>query len=396
MPQQNMKNLDNIIEIAYLPGMRNLINTTTSPFLTKIKKPMIPSSKFEFASPVGISGGFGFGSEGQATPISGHQEYTKFTATAKDMYTNIEISEKAVALAKGTTDSMFNALKTEIEAATIASKWNVGRTLFGNGTGKLATIKAANSGAVIKVDDYSRLKEGLTVDVLNASGVKQGTARVKAISREKGSDGYYDVTLSSTVTAASGYILTVQNSYNREITGLGAVFDNSVTSLYGLSKAGNPILKPTVLNCNGQISDTIIQRGLREASEVHNSEVDLIMMGHDAFDAYCSYLRDLNIRVEDRTGKMDGGFTAINFLFGNRNVEIVDEQFVPADEAWGVCTKDISLYQTDWAFADRNTGGIFQLLDGQSVYRALMRNYGELAISNPGGCIRFHGCSGNV
>ena len=86
---------------------------------------------------------------------------------------------------------------------------------------------------------------------------------------------------------------------------------------------------------------------------------------------------------------IQGGFKAIKFIFGNREVDIVNESFVPSTEMWGVDTSALELHTQEWNFADLQGGGIFNLMEGQSIYRALLANYGDLICTNPGGCIQL-------
>ena len=74
---------------------------------------------------------------------------------------------------------------------------------------------------------------------------------------------------------------------------------------------------------------------------------------------------------------------------GNKEVDILNESFVPAGEMWGVDSTALELHTQEWDFADLQGGGIFNLMEGSSVYRALLANYGDLICKNPGGCVRI-------
>lgn len=96
--------------------------------------------------------------------------FERFETNAKDMYVNIAISAKAVRLTD-TAGAMANALDVEVKGAYETAKWNVGRALFGNGTGVLTTIsKLDTAGNTITVADTKYLKEGLIVDIYATDG----------------------------------------------------------------------------------------------------------------------------------------------------------------------------------------------------------------------------------
>lgn len=386
---QTLKMYENALKENYLPVLNNQLGIEPSPFLAKIKKIPLKGDKIVATAPVGLSGGFGFGEEGKATPTAGNVRMEKFIVRPKDMYVNIAISAKAVRL---TSDSgaMANALDTEVQGAFATAKWNVGRSLFGNGTGVLAKVTASDGSTnTISVDDTKFLKEGLMVDIYAEGGgapVSGGECRrILAVDRVGNT-----VTVSGTAQAWGAGFMTVQNSYNREITGLGAIMDTNVKTLYGMDRGTNPFMNPIAMDADGDIDDGIITKVLRRAQNEKGSNVDTLLCGDAAYDHYVTYLRTNNIRVEDMSKTITGGFKAIKFVFANREVDIINESFVPDTEMWGVDSTKCALHSQEWEFADLQGGGIFNLMEGQSIYRALLANYGDLICENPGGCIRLY------
>lgn len=387
---QTLLTFEKALKENYLPVWQNQLGIEPSALLGKIKKVPLKSNKVVAASPVGLSGGFGFGAEGQATPAPGNVNFERFETYAKDMYVDVCVSVKAVELTDS-SGAMANALTTEVDAAYNAAKWHMGRTLFGNGTGKLTTCEASENSNVIKVADTKYLKEGIIIDIYAKDATTPQTngkqRRIKSIDRTNKT-----ITIEGdAATFAEGFI-TVQNSLNREITGLGAIFDDSIKTIYGVDKGDNPYLKPVIYDAETSVTDGLITKVLRAAEDEKGSNVNMFLCGNDAYDRYVDYLRESNIRVEDRTATITGGFKAIKFAFGNREVEIVNEKFVPDTEMWGVDTNTLELHTKNWNFAQLQGGSIFNLMEGSSIYRALLTNFGDLICSKPGGCIRLYNC----
>ena len=386
---QNLITFEKALKENYLPVWRNGLSTDPTALLGKIKKVPLKSNKIVATAPIGLSGGFGFGAEGLATPAAGGVKFERFETNAKDMYVNIAISTKAVRLT-GSGGAMANALDTEVKAAYETAKWNVGRSLFGNGTGILTTVPdAVSANDHINVDDVSKLKEGLIVDLHNESGeVATRGARIKTVDRANKTVTFYDK-----VTVSEGGFIAVQNSYNKEITGLGAIFDENVSTIYGVNKAENAFLIPTVVDANTDIDDSVIWDAVEGAETYKNSKIDMILMGKNAYKHYIEYLRTNNVRVESMTKEITGGFKAIDYAFGNRSIDVVYDQFVPANEAWCIESGALELHTQEWDFADLQGGGIFNLMENSSVYRALLANYGDLICTNPGGLVRIKNCA---
>ena len=134
---QILTKIEGILKDKYQPALSNLINVEPSPFMEMIRKEPLQNNKVRMAAPIGLNGGFGFGAEGAATPSHGEQRYLDLELEAVDMYVDMQISNKTVVLGSSNTSSMINALDAEIKGSYEAAKWNLSRSLFGDGTGIL-------------------------------------------------------------------------------------------------------------------------------------------------------------------------------------------------------------------------------------------------------------------
>lgn len=390
MPQDLIK-FEKALKENYLPVWRNGLTTEPTALLGKIKKVPLKSNKIVATAPIGLSGGFGFGAEGLETPLAGGVRFERFETNAKDMYVNIAISAKAVRLT-GSGGAMANALDTEVKAAYETAKWNVGRSLFGNGSGILTTCEAVNNSNTIKVADVKYAKEGLIIDIY-ATGASEPQEKGKGVRISAVDRVAKTITIAGPAVTLNAGFITVQNSYNREITGIGAIFDKDVTSLYGVKKSENKIIVPTEVDANTDIDDSVIWDAVEGAETYKNSKIDTILMGKAAYKHYIEYLRTNNVRVESMTKEITGGFKAIDYAFGNRSIDVVYEQFVPDNEAWCLDSAALELHIQEWDFADLQGGGIFNLMEKSSIYRALLANYGDLICTNPGGLVRIKNCA---
>ena len=384
---QNLITFEKALKENYLPVWRNGLTTEPTALLGKIKKVPLKSNKIVATAPFGLSGGFGFGAEGLATPAAGGVKFERFETNAKDMYVNIAISAKAVRLT-GSGGAMANALDTEVKAAYETAKWNVGRSIFGNGSGILAKCESVAGGNTITVDDVKYMKEGLIIDIY-ATGATEPQEKGKGVRIVAVDRVNKTITIAGSAVSLDAGFITVQNSYKREITGLGAIFDENVATIYGVNKAENAYLIPTVVDANTDIDDSVIWDAVEGAETYKNSKIDTILMGKSAYKHYIEYLRTNNVRVESMTKEITGGFKAIDYAFGNRSIDVVYDQFIPEDEAWCIESGALELHTQEWDFADLQGGGIFNLMENQSVYRALLANYGDLICTNPGGCVRI-------
>ncbi len=388
---QDLITVEQILKEEYLDFVNNNLTVTPSPFLEMIKKENLTAATGKFGARTGIGGGFGMSEERANTPKANAPLYNKFNYTSKDAYVDIQISHKDIVLGQSNRAALVDTVKDAMDASYEAANWNVARMLFGDGSGKLANLAAATATTsnIITVDDTSRLIEGLVIDIhTDAGDISTSDAQIVAIDHATG-----NVTLSKNPAAqiSAGFV-TVQNSYNREITGLKSIFDANVEEIYGVNKANNPWVKPYTYDAEGDIDDTKITDAVSFARDRRNTKIDLVMAGPDAFRAYEYYMKEGagNTTIVDKR-KFVGGAVGYDVLCGNQLVTIVRERFVPADKMWGVDTKQFSLRNTGWDFAAHQSS-IFTLRPDSSVYRALLTNYMELICKAPGGCVELTNC----
>ena len=389
---QTLELVKEILKDKYLPAFRNQIGIKPSPFLEMIKKTNATNDTVKAAATFGLNGGVGFGVDGSDTPISGPQMYKDFEIGLRNLYCNIEISDKTIKLGSKSESSMIDALDREVRSAFDATNWNLGRALFGDGSGVLCEIKAVEKDTIVTVDSAKNLKEGMIVDTYSTGGSTPTEKERRIIAIDSANNKVY---LSSPTSATTGF-MTLQNSYNREITGLGAVMNATGASvIYGKKVSENPWILPLTYDATkavgGGLNDVLITNAMRDAERDKNGDIDLIMMGDTAFNAYQMYMKENNVTITEQL-KFKGGHTGFEVLFGNKTAKVVNESFVPETEVWGVSTKDWKYESTPFDFANENSS-TFTLVPGKNYYRALLTSYGNVICENPGASFKITNCT---
>jgi len=393
---QDLVRVASVLKEEYLPFLNNGINVEADPFLEKIKKSTLTASSGRYGARIGIGGGFGMSAERQPTPNALAPIYKNLTYTSKDGYVDIKLSHKDVTLARNNTGALLDTVTDAMDASYEAAKWNVGRMLFGDGTGLLATVTAASTASIevegttitvteLTVDDTSKLIEGLVIDTYTSTTLDNSSLQIYSVDHAN-----KKILLNKTATTAiaANDLLYVQGSKGREITGLGAIYDDNVASIYGVTKVGNAWITPNVVDANNDISDVVITDAIRLSTR-RNGKIDMIFAGPDAYNAYEYYMRETGINtniVEKRLFR--AGAAGYDIMFGDRIATLIRNEFVPSDEMWGVDSTQFELRQTGWDFVDYQ-GSPFVLMPDTSVYRALLANYMELVCKNPGTCVRI-------
>ncbi len=393
----SLQTADKALKDVYLGVVSDQLNTAVNPLLARIKQTTsdVWGKNIVKMAPYGVNGGIGAGSETGALPTAGGNNYEKFTLELKNLYGKIDISDKAIRASMSSAGAFVNLLNAEMEGLIKASSFNMGRMLYGDGKGLLAKITdntaTASGVTTFTVDDVSALAEGMLVDVLTNAGVAKSTA-VKITNVNRGSKvvtvtvtGFTASELKVTTSQTTQYYFAVQGSYGKELTGLGAIFDTNISSLYGLKRADNSWMNPYVKNCGtaeatAGITDITMQSVIDYLEENFGSSVDFIVCSSGVKRNYQSYLNTYrsNIDVLD----LAGGFKALSY----NGIPVVSDRFAPKNTMYMLNTDEFKLHQLcDWKWLEGEDGRVIKQNAGTPTYSATLVKYADLICDKPCG-----------
>lgn len=382
--------VEKALKELYLGAIINQLNTQTDPFITRIKRTserITGNTGIVRAAQIGINGGFGAGTETGQLPSPGENIYKKLYGTTKNLFGVISISDKSLRSIHGNDKGAFGDLvEREIDGMMETAKWHFARQVSGSSKGILAKCKAS-TGTKIQVDDRRLLIEGITIDILDASGSPIAQKRrIKNINRATD-----EITIDgASVTVGEGALITAQGSYNLELTGLGDLFDLNLTQLYGNSREENDWLNPHVAS-GGEISDVLLHSTITDQEDAYNVQLDYIRAGNKAYQSYMKYLQ-AKTRIVNTT-KLEGG--AISLEFNGRN--IVRDKFMVPDAMDFLDPSKFYLDQVgEWDWIKGPVGGIFVQQGNTATYNASLVKYADLTCVTPGGMARLTGITDPV
>ena len=402
----DIKSAEKVLREQILPYINDGINDDPAPLMEITAKKELTANSGRRGVSLGINGGFGMSEERYETPRAHAPVVAELKYASHDAYNEIEVSEKAIRLGSDERGSLVDIIAMQADAVRQSNAWNVSRMLYGSPEGVLAKLTAAADGstATITVDDVSKLIIGLAIDIYpagttvdnakNPSAEQLATYTLSAQIIAIDYDTNKVLLNKVPVAAESGAFITVQNSYGRELTGLKSVFDPTIDTIYGVKKADAPWLKPYTVSAANDIDDTKITDAVMEANRRVRAKVEYLLAGKEAFNAFEYRMKESpnNITIVDNK-KYVGGSAGYEIIAGKQHVTVVRDDYVPSTEMWGVERGNLSLYQTGWDYCVHQDGGIFNLLERQSVYRALMANYLEFVVEHPGKCVRITDCA---
>lgn len=372
---------DSALKTYYLDAVAEQLNIS-NPLFARIKQSTndVWGKEVRKLAVYGVNGGIGAGTEEGELPSATGNNYSEMVTTLKNLYGTIEISDKAVRASENNAGAFVNLLNAEMEGLIKSSTFNFGRMLFGDGTGVIAKVSSIEEG-VITVDSVKNIVEGMVVDFRTPIGVAITSATGRRVIRVDRAENIVTLDGSSSDNAdiIQGMIITVQGSYNNELTGLKAIFDTT-KNLYGLSRTENSWLNPYINSSVGTLSEEIIQKAIDEIEDISGGTINFIVCSRGVRRALQKIL-SANKRLVDTT-ELTGGYKTITY----NGIPVVADRFCPEGTMYLLNTEDFTLHQLcDWQWLTGDDGKVLKQVAGKPVYTATLVKYADLICARPCG-----------
>lgn len=388
----NLTTANNALKSVYLDVVGNLLNTSTNPLFAKIKQTTkgVYGDEVRVVAPYGINGGIAASTETGELPKTSRQNYVNFVSTLKNLYGNLQISDKAIRASQNNAGAFVNLLNDEMESLVKASALNLSRMLYGNGQGLVAEVKGISADKkTLTVSNVNGLMEGMRVDILDGmtdtlvsgyTGIE-----IKSVNRANKS-----ITFENTVNITPGvsqvYFVQIQNGRHTEITGIKTFVVEGITSVYGLSKADYPFMKGKTVSSVGELDDMKILENQDFVEETANVKINYIACSAKVRRAYQSYLLEngRNVQMID----LGNGFKALDFY----GAPIVSDRFVDEGFMFLLDTDTLTLHQMcDWEWMTDDAGNVLTRDTNYPVYSSTLVKYCELIVEKPNGICMLDG-----
>ena len=373
----SLQSAENALKSFYLDAVKDSLDTKTSPLLAKVER----SSENVYGKDVkkllriGLNNAFAVGTETGDLPQSEQSNYVQMTATLKNLYGTIEISDKAIRASQSNEGAFISLLNGEMESLLRSAKYHVGRMIMGNAMGYMCDFNVAVKGETVVVNNTASLQVGMRVCMMSEDmdPLEEGVVRtIKRISR---SDN--NVVLSGSPfqeVGMCGFICVVSD--DEELTGATALFEKQ--SVYGIPENAYEQIRPIENYCKGGIDENQIQIMIDQLEEVSGCAPDLIVCSWGVRRALLNYFKQNGVRMD--SVEIEGGFKALSF----NGIPVVADRFCPKGAMYFFNTENIKLYQLgDWQWMEGDDGKILHQIPGKPVYSATLVKYAELVFERP-------------
>ncbi|MDA8218318.1 MAG: phage major capsid protein, partial [Dehalococcoidales bacterium] len=284
----------------------------------------------------------------------------------KNLVGVMHLTDKLMKAAKTSAGAFANLLQAETEALSTDTKDMMSRQVYGDGTGKLATITAAAWAAnvlTLTVDDVRYFAEGMFLDVIDlsaapdaplANGTGLEVTLVDDVANQVQLTAAVDI--SAAIQVANDYLVQSGN-LNLELTGLASVFTLD-SSLYGIDRSLNKWLNPNQIAVNAAISEVLIQKGIDKAWRRAGNRINLLSTDDGTARAYQNLLSAQKQIVNSL--ELKGGWKALAYVSRDGEVPLTVGKYAPAGKIRLLSSENWKLYQMeDWDWLDQS-GSIFR------------------------------------
>jgi hypothetical protein len=339
---------------------------------------------------VSVSGnqrGGGAINEGEALHTAGNETILQFLIKPKINVWTIQISGLARAVSVGQEATFASGLVRTLDDALENMLKDCNRQSFGDGTGKLATVKTAATSATIVCDDVIYVKKGMYLDRFNSAGSKQADdAVVSSVNRAT-----QEITFSASATVAVDDYYTRAKAQDsaptggKELAGTSYIIDDGTvaSTFQGQSRITYPILRGNVIDAGEvNLTNDLLQRAADEVSIVGDGKIDFLISRHGQRRKYLS-LTTPDKRYLD--GKLDRGY---QYIYWNGMKWYVDVD-CPKAEIIGLTQKYFEKYEVRGIHLADDDNSILKWDGSTDGYKAYYRLYANLGSLKPNAHFRL-------
>ncbi|MCL1945427.1 MAG: phage major capsid protein [Firmicutes bacterium] len=376
---------ENALKTVYLDTITDLLNSRVNPLLAKFEQTSIDVAGKEIRKAVraSIDGGVGAGDETSDLPSASITNYLQYVISLKNLYGQIEISDKSIRASSDTKGAFTNLLNQSLDGLLESSRFNLSRMLFGNGSGFLINVRQdANPAGTFTVvgAGLNCAIEGMVVDMYTLDGeLFKKSVQIVSIDRFAEVPTVVLDIAENVDDVDEIYVLYMQGSKDKEITGLGAIFDVS-KPLYGLDRTKHRVLNPYIDLSSKKVSDILFSSVVDRIESYTSSTIDYIACASNVKLAYQHYLSSYKRNIDIM--ELNGGYKSISF----NGIPVVSEKFVNNNYVYFLDTTAFKIHQLcDWQFIESENGRVLRQTQGKPTYSATLVKYCDLVCDKPNG-----------
>jgi len=383
-----MSNIGEALKTVYLPTCRYQMNEEADEFVAELEKNdsniEIKSAEIKFAFRYGKNGGVGNRADDGTLPTPNSRKTIQATLPTRNIFARIQFTDKVMKATKASVSSFVDVMTTEVEDAMADAKDSFARQVHGNSAGKLATCAGENSDTATQtLDNVTYLAIGMVVDVMASNGTVKYDAN-EIIDIDYDNKNIVFAAVPGGTTLSTDY-LVVTGSAGLELTGLGELFDNTQTNIYGITRASHLWANPIVKAISGEIDELKMQEYIDITRRRTGTKVDFIITDDGTARAYQYMQQVFKRNTEYMTLK--GGYDVMSY----NKIPITKSKYCEAGAMYMLSKEEFKVHRLDdWDWMSQD-GAVLSRVANKAAYEATLSYYGDLGCYRPGGQVKLTG-----
>ena len=372
---------DNALKNVYLDVINNQLNNELDPFYSKIEKTSndIAGNTIKKMVTLGINGGIGAGAEDGSLPTARENNYVQLNATLKNLYGRLEITDKAVRVSQNDSGAFLNLLNAEMDNLIESSKFNLRHMLYGDGSGYVGDVIGCTRGSVVyQVNEARPFVVGMRLNGYIDMELQSNLTDVEVVDVDYTNN---TITLQTSAAATADFdedttMEFMMSNNTNPITGLGSIMSEA-GSIYGLSKAQNAFIRPTMEQY--LVNDFDYIKALQCADNIKinfGGNTDLIVTGYGWRRNFQTLLKNNAINCDILS--LEGGCKAISL----NGIPVYATRFMSDMVAYFIDSSVFTMHQLcDWQWLSNDKGQVLHQKEGYAAHCATLVKYCELICS---------------
>ncbi len=334
-----------------------------------------------FDTHIGRNQGIGARNVREKLPTAGAQKYKQAHLYLKNLYGSIEVDGQLFEQAAEDYQAFINVVDNEIKGLRRDLAVDMNRQIYGDGSGKIAVVKTANTAdTTVEFDSVHWVEYGMIVDILSADGATQKANEVEVVSVNTSTNV---VTFNTNVTCAVGDIIVrasnTANSFGKELTGLAKIV-SATGALHEIDPADTPVWAATEVTLGsvgtpGTLTELDLI-SLVQKVDKQGGDVDVFLASPGVYNAYWNLLQ--SFRQFTNTAALTGGQRSFTFEALGKPIRFVSDYAAPKGTLYALSSKELVMNQKkDWSWMDRD-GSMWSRVADTDAYEARYYLYAEL------------------
>lgn len=412
--------LNNILNKIILPGIEDMLPNDTVWYKIAERKMMnMVSNQFYFTVRTGRNTGIAAVTENNKVPV-GKASFSQANASAKFVFGGFNISDQALAGAKGQPGSLEEVLSLHGKYTRIDMARKLNRYFWkaGDGVLAIATSSTASSGAhSFTISNYQGVTVAGDVAIRPSKYLEVGGKYLCGASRAAASlvltiTGITTGTTTDTITATSATGAVSVGDFLYDVDGDSAIADEpmgaqgivddgtltgsgltgdiptAVSTFEGIVRSTNDFWKAGITTMGGALTEAAMATTFLKAREYGNPE--LIFMNQKLFAKYGNLLATYKktastkeVQTGGFTGNAsDGSIVGLEFAAGGQGATVVLDYDCPDREVYFIDPSSIKIAQlAGMQWLDDGKGNVLRFTD-YANYQAILKWYGNLVCTD--------------